>query len=232
MNTADLQVFNQAVQLANSGNKPYAYQQLKALEPNNPQDTNLLLWLAFTTSDLNESGFMASRIAAIEPANANLPSLRSWLEGEKTKQQQAPPPPQFQQMAVPQLVYYAQPAQPPIPGKQISGTAVFGYFFLYFIFCGFLAGVIYYVAYNTGPYLLYRDGSKEYTGDWVAPALIGLVVITSIWAAIDAGNRQTRFGRQAGDSAAGAFFGCLLIWVIIFPLYLARRRKSIAYFGQ
>jgi hypothetical protein len=232
MNTADLQTFNNAVQLANSGNKPLAYQQLKALEPNNPQDTNLLLWLAFTSPDLNESGYLADRITAIEPTNSNLAGLRSWLEIEKAKQYQAPPPPQFQQTALPQPVYYAQPAQPPIPGKQVSGTAVLGYFILYFIFCCFLAGVIYYVSYNTGPYLLYRDGSKEFTGDWVAPALIGLVVLTSIWAAFDAGNRQTKFGRQAGDSAAGAFFGCLLIWVIIFPLYLARRRKYIAYFGQ
>ena len=57
--------------------------------------------------------------------------------------------------------------------------------------------------------------------------LVFLVVIgTSIWVAIDASNIGARKGLVKGVGnmgPAGWFFCCLLIWIIGFPVYLAKR---------
>jgi len=64
----------------------------------------------------------------------------------------------------------------------------------------------------------------------VSPAVgISLVIIvTSIWVAIDASNIGARKGlvKGLGDmGAAGWFFCCLLIWIVGFPVYLAKRSE-------
>lgn len=59
--------------------------------------------------------------------------------------------------------------------------------------------------------------------------LVGaLVVITSIWAGLDAqklGAGKLKLGGLADTSPAGWFAGCLLLWIVVFPLYLITRPK-------
>jgi hypothetical protein len=61
-------------------------------------------------------------------------------------------------------------------------------------------------------------------------SLILLVVIgTTIWVGIDAGNLGMHQGRQGGGfldmGPAGWVFACLLLWIISFPCYLAARTR-------
>lgn len=61
----------------------------------------------------------------------------------------------------------------------------------------------------------------------VGIGLVWLIIIgTSIWVAIDASNIGARKGLVKGVAnmgPAGWFFCCLLIWIIGFPVYLAKR---------
>lgn len=58
-------------------------------------------------------------------------------------------------------------------------------------------------------------------------ALLFVVVIgTSVWVAFDAktiGVKKGQVKGMAGMGPIGWFFACLLIWIIAFPLYLAKR---------
>ena len=64
-----------------------------------------------------------------------------------------------------------------------------------------------------------------------ADVIVGLVIIgTSIWVAIDASRIGARKGLVKGLAdigPAGWFFCCLLIWIIGFPVYLAKRSQII-----
>ncbi len=58
-------------------------------------------------------------------------------------------------------------------------------------------------------------------------AAIGLALAASVWVLIDAGRRRvpTRGNSYKADTGALAWFlGCLLLWPVVFPLYLARRK--------
>lgn len=68
------------------------------------------------------------------------------------------------------------------------------------------------------------------------PLLIVLIVAgTSIWVLVDSTNlgaeRDKAIG-MAGTSPAAWFFGCLLFWIIVFPLYLYQRPKIAAAFSD
>ena len=82
---SDLELFHQAIKLANSGQKSIAYQQLKALYKvnNNHYDPNLALWLACTTSDFNEAHQSIIWAASLAPNDPNIKSALNWLAGEK-----------------------------------------------------------------------------------------------------------------------------------------------------
>lgn len=58
-------------------------------------------------------------------------------------------------------------------------------------------------------------------------ALILIVVLgTSIWVAVDAATIGVKSGQIKGlgnMGPAGWFFACLLIWIVGFPFYLAKR---------
>lgn len=54
--------------------------------------------------------------------------------------------------------------------------------------------------------------------------LILVVVATSIGVAVDAGNRDWSSSRFA-KSPLGWLIGCLLLWVVFFPAYLAQRGR-------
>ncbi len=55
-----------------------------------------------------------------------------------------------------------------------------------------------------------------------------IVLATSVWAAVDAGN-LVRSGvpkKELGGGPAVVFFSCLVVWIIAFPYYLAKRSAA------
>ena len=60
------------------------------------------------------------------------------------------------------------------------------------------------------------------------PALILLVVVgTTIWVGLDASKRDWKsVGGTGGNSTATWVVGCILLWIFVFPLYLAKRGKA------
>ncbi len=130
MNPNDFQAFNQAIMLAQSGDKSQAYNRLKALQPTYPQDVKLLLWIAFTSPSLDEARRSIELASLIEGGNPQVQQARQWLIDEMSRQQALPhstgqylavaqpvaPPPQVYD---PNLVYRppvsVAPAQAPLP---------------------------------------------------------------------------------------------------------------------
>lgn len=72
--------------------------------------------------------------------------------------------------------------------------------------------------------------------------VFGLVLLgTSIWAGSDAGSARNRFGNFVFGNATFVgtklnpltiFLGCILFWGLMFPYYLAIRRRAQIYFGK
>ena len=88
MLATDLELFHNAIRLANSGQKSLAYQQLLALyqaSADNQHDASLVLWLAFTTADLTEAEQAINWAASLAPNDPNVQSARQWLANEKAK---------------------------------------------------------------------------------------------------------------------------------------------------
>jgi hypothetical protein len=55
-----------------------------------------------------------------------------------------------------------------------------------------------------------------------------LVIVTSIWVLFDAKSIGIKKGQMSGFANLGPwgwFFGSLLLWIIAFPLYLAKRSE-------
>jgi tetratricopeptide (TPR) repeat protein len=86
MNSNDLAQFNQATALSQAGQKAQAYKILSQLARTYPNDSNVLLWLAFSADDLRESRQLLDKVAQIDPQNATLPGAREWLAQEEQKQ--------------------------------------------------------------------------------------------------------------------------------------------------
>jgi hypothetical protein len=49
------------------------------------------------------------------------------------------------------------------------------------------------------------------------------VVGTTIWVGVDASRREWKEG---SSGTAGWVVGCVLLWIIVFPLYLSRRNRA------
>lgn len=81
----DLQYFQQAVEMARAGRKVEAHTILVQLAQFNPDDSNLLLWLAFTSSDLAQSRAFLERLMVLDPSNPSLSSAMDWLKSEEAK---------------------------------------------------------------------------------------------------------------------------------------------------
>jgi hypothetical protein len=66
----------------------------------------------------------------------------------------------------------------------------------------------------------------------LGPIMFTIVIATSIWVFVDAKSLGAKKGALGGgflDSGAGAWcFGCLLVWILLFPCYLATRPKLVA----
>ncbi len=86
MTPADLQKFTQAISQAQAGKKAEAHSifiQLASLYPDEPK---LLLWLAFTASDLEIARTSLDKLARLAPSDPALPGARGWLAAEEAKQ--------------------------------------------------------------------------------------------------------------------------------------------------
>jgi len=82
--------------------------------------------------------------------------------------------------------------------------------------------------------LLQSPGSKL---NFIA---IGTIILTGIIAAIEAnqlgfGQNKTKSGKMSESSPIGYFFGFVLLWIIVYPLYLYKRstkgKKNLVFGG-
>jgi hypothetical protein len=73
------------IQLAQNGSKEEANRLLNELFLIRPNDTTLLMWLAFTSSDLTTSRNYINRIAQLEPNNPTLPNAQQWLATQESQ---------------------------------------------------------------------------------------------------------------------------------------------------
>ena len=55
--------------------------------------------------------------------------------------------------------------------------------------------------------------------------LLMLVLATTLWVGVDASKRDWSREKRAADTA-GWVIGCLLLWIVVFPYYLAKRRSA------
>lgn len=57
--------------------------------------------------------------------------------------------------------------------------------------------------------------------------LVGALVIgTTIWVAYDHRSMTAWYGTEfAGDDVSGWILGCLLLWILVFPMYVIHRRQ-------
>lgn len=115
----DLQTFNQAVWLAQSGGKQEAHALLRQLAEAYPDNPNVLLWLAFTSDNLTQARFTLDRVALLEPSNPVLADAYNWL-GQAEGSARSVPVPSEPAAPIPQpapsqaLVPVEDPALPPI----------------------------------------------------------------------------------------------------------------------
>ncbi len=78
--------FNQGVLQTQAGNKTQAYQELKAFaRETSTKDANLLLWIAFTSPDLEEADISINMAEIQSPGNTNMSGAKSWLRMERLK---------------------------------------------------------------------------------------------------------------------------------------------------
>lgn len=88
MNPQDAAIFQQAIQLAHSGQKAAAYAQFTDLrQRGNQQNPDLLLWIAHTTPYQVEAQQMLDSVAALAPNHPGLPAARQ-LHAQRSQIQQ------------------------------------------------------------------------------------------------------------------------------------------------
>ncbi len=173
MNPIDLQTFNQAVSLAQAGQKQDAYGQIKTLYYNYPDNTDVLIWLAYTTPDSAEADWALNRATNIEPGNARVASARDWLAQEKAKQWNSPPPPPTMPvMPMPQPQYY-QPLPPPQPYYQPQPQPNL----MYNVQAGSLGFQCPYCRTNVPPMIQQRIS----TGGWIVFAVLLVTCFPLCW---------------------------------------------------
>lgn len=86
MEKLDLEKFRRAVDLAQLGKKDEAHALLRELRVSNPSNNSILLWEAYTATDLLEARSLLRQAAASDPTNAEIIQATSWLvEQEKLR---------------------------------------------------------------------------------------------------------------------------------------------------
>lgn len=74
-----LTTFNQAISLAQAGQKAEAYNLLTRLVLNKTNDSNLLLWLAYTAPQADEAYYWLQKSARLDPANPAHIEAKKWF---------------------------------------------------------------------------------------------------------------------------------------------------------
>lgn len=108
MNFADQETMKRAATLAQAGERATAYAIFQQLRQTNPNDLNVLLWLAFTSSDLNEARQMVEEASRLDRFSPSVDNARKWL-AQQTQYQQSGWP-------TPIAGSYPPPIPIPVPG--------------------------------------------------------------------------------------------------------------------
>jgi len=120
MFAADTKTFNQAVAMAQAGQKQQAYTILNELVSRIKDSGNLYLWIAFTTPDMDEARYMINKAASIDPANPALGQAFNWLADEEAKLK-APVPAMAAVSSNYQITpAYSNSAPPPPPTQAVT----------------------------------------------------------------------------------------------------------------
>jgi hypothetical protein len=151
----DVEIFQQAKQLANSGQKQAAYNQFCALYNNgNDNDPDLLLWIAFTTPHQSEAQRALDTVSHIAPGHPDLFQARAY---QTQQQQQYMQPPYQQYIPLGPALHcpYCHTYAPVRIERKIStaGWVIFGvllFFTLIFCWIGLLIKEDYRVCSNCG----------------------------------------------------------------------------------
>lgn len=255
MNALDTQSFNEALTLANTGNKNEAHIRLRVLLITNPSSANLLLWLAFTSPDLAEAENYLRQAETIEPTNPSIAGAKNWLASEKAKQPVFPPPPAFNQntstYSAPIPVGQMPVAPAPLirPIKQVTPVQSFVTFLGWVVIM-----IIVYVCIWGGVGMYYQNIRKEALQNidnsstfsqaykvvdeanaklnfidkwwWVLPTIVSLGF--AIWAASDATKIKNRPGVVKPLNPISALFLCILGGGIGFAIYMTARQRKLA----
>jgi tetratricopeptide (TPR) repeat protein len=86
MLATDIEKFNLAISLAQSGQREEARVIIVQLLRTDPNEPNLLLWLAFTSGKIEQARLALSKVRVIDPTNPSLPSAESWLAEQEAQQ--------------------------------------------------------------------------------------------------------------------------------------------------
>ena len=133
MSPEDVALCQQAIELANSGQKQAAYEQFCAIcSHGNTEDVTLLYWIAVTTPSPEEALRAIDTIARIEPSHPRLQELQAYVDRKRQRQdqkqhqqqqqqvqKQQQPPPQYRP---PQQTPYGQPPYGEPPRSQQQPT--------------------------------------------------------------------------------------------------------------
>jgi tetratricopeptide (TPR) repeat protein len=79
MTLEDLELFNQAITLAEDGKKAEAYQLLESLLQTYPDNARIWLCLAFTAKRLEEARLALAQASQLEPNNHAVIQAQNWL---------------------------------------------------------------------------------------------------------------------------------------------------------
>jgi hypothetical protein len=87
MSPEDVALCQQAIELANSGQKQAAYELFCSLHNHgNTDDVTLLYWIAFTTPSLAEAQRALETIARLEPSHPRLRELQAYVDRKEERE--------------------------------------------------------------------------------------------------------------------------------------------------
>src|SRR5690242_17026763 len=79
MNSQQATKFTQAIAFAQAGQLKYAHFIFRELDSIFPNQSNILLWLAYTASGTIQSETLLNQLATLDPYNPHLGEAYSWL---------------------------------------------------------------------------------------------------------------------------------------------------------
>ncbi len=95
MNAKDTARCQQAIKLANSGQKQRAYKQFEELYYRYPDNVTLLYWIAYTTPSFQEAQDILTILARLEPHHPKLQELQQYTSRMQQSIVYAPSPGKF-----------------------------------------------------------------------------------------------------------------------------------------